>query len=177
MESLHLSAKQRQTLLAQLKQAGDVATYRRLVALSALAAGVSGTQLAQWLGTSRQSLYNWVARYLRSHQPSALRSHPHPGRPSLWDEQCVAVLRASLHQSPNELGYPAVNWTVGLLQDHLGRCLGRTVSDDTVRRQLHRLHYVWKRPRYVLKPDPQREKKSPLAPLVLATARAQRGAL
>ena len=33
------------------------------------------------------------------------------------------------------------------------------VSDTALREQLHRLGYVWKRPRYVLLPDPEREKK------------------
>src|SRR4051794_11707313 len=32
-----------------------------------------------------------------------------------------------------------------------------------MRRCLHRLGYAWKRPRYVLAPDPQREKKSRLS--------------
>ena len=62
-------------------------------------------------------------------------------------------------QSPDQLGYPAVNWTIPLLQEQLGRCTGQWPSEDTLRRQLHRLDYVWKRPRYVLDPDPELEKK------------------
>lgn len=168
MEWLHLTPRQRQRLMAERDQAADAATYRRLVGLLALADGVPTTTLAEWLGVTRQSLYNWADRYFQERRPSALQTHPHPGRPPLWNEDCRVVLRASLHQSPEDFGYPAVNWTVGLLQHQLGRCLGREISDDTVRRQLHRWHYVWKRPRYVLKPDPQREKKASLAPVVLA---------
>jgi len=36
---------------------------------------------------------------------------------------------------------------------------GILYSSDTIRRRLHELDYVWKRPRYVLALDPEREKK------------------
>src|SRR5207302_4773834 len=42
---------------------------------------------------------------------------------------------------------------------HLAAWDGRWWSDTTVRRQLHELGYVWKRPRYVLQPDPRRARK------------------
>jgi hypothetical protein len=58
------------------------------------------------------------------------------------------------------MGYDAVNWTVPLLQEHLRTCAGRWLSDDTIRRELDRLGYTWKRFRYVLPPDPEREKKT-----------------
>ena len=61
---------------------------------------------------------------------------------------------------PQDLGCPHVSWTVPLLQEYLYRWGGRRLSDDTIRRELDRLDYVWKRFRYVLPPDPQREKKT-----------------
>jgi hypothetical protein len=48
---------------------------------------------------------------------------------------------------------------VPILQDYLEGAGGRRLSEDTIRRQQRRLDYVWKRSRYVLPPDPQREKK------------------
>ena len=67
--------------------------------------------------------------------------------------------------------------TVPLLQAHLQRCGGRRLSEDTIRRQLDRLGYVWKRFRYVLPPDPEREKKTrhPAAAAGLAAAQRQVG--
>ena len=62
---------------------------------------------------------------------------------------------------PDQLGYLAVNWTVPLLQDHLERACSTRFSDDTIRRALHHLGYVWKRYRYVLDEDPDLEKKTP----------------
>jgi transposase len=159
MDWLRLGRRERRVLAAKRDQTTDAATYRRLVGLLALADGQPASAVAEWLGVARQSLYNWVSRYLRTGRPSALQTHPHPGRPPLWNEGCEIVLRASFHQSPEAFGYPAVNWTVGLLQHQLGRCVGQNLAEDTVRGHLHRSGYVWKRPRYVLKPDPQRGAK------------------
>ncbi|HTU18301.1 MAG TPA: hypothetical protein VMG10_09610 [Gemmataceae bacterium] len=53
-----------------------------------------------------------------------------------------------------------MSWAVPLLQEHLFQHGGRWLSDDTIRRELDRLGYVWKRFRHVLPPDPEREKKT-----------------
>lgn len=76
-----------------------------------------------------------------------------------WDEDLLAVLRCALEQSPSPWGYQDLEWTVGLLLESRARWDDRSWSDTTLRRQLHQLGYVWKRPRYVLQPDPQRGRK------------------
>src|SRR5262249_4984109 len=65
-------------------------------------------------------------------------------------------------------GYPHASWTVPLLQEVLEAATGLSVSEDTLRRALHRLDYVCKRPRYDLVPDPEREKKTRMANLTEA---------
>lgn len=50
--------------------------------------------------------------------------------------------------------------TVPLLIEHMHRVGGLCLSEDTIRRQLHRMGYRYKRPRYVLVPDPLYEKKA-----------------
>jgi transposase len=47
-----------------------------------------------------------------------------------------------------------------LLQEELEQGTGIAFSEDAIRDELHRLGYVWKRPRYVLDPDPEVEKKT-----------------
>ena len=78
----------------------------------------------------------------------------------LLDEDQEHLLEALLAVSPQDLGYPHVNWTVPLLQEVLEIATEQWVSEDTLRRALHRLDYVWKRPCYDLVPDPEREKKN-----------------
>jgi hypothetical protein len=60
-------------------------------------------------------------------------------------------------QSPQDLGYPAVDWSVPLLRAYLRDGGGEPPSDDTIRRALRRLGDVWKWPWYVLDPDPELE--------------------
>jgi transposase len=76
------------------------------------------------------------------------------------DEDQEHLLEALLALSPQDLGHPRVSWTVPLLQEALEALTDQRVSDDTLRRALRRLDYVWKRPRYDLDPDPEREKKN-----------------
>jgi transposase len=127
------------------------------------------------LGVARRTIHYWVEAYAQERHPEALRDAERLGRPSLWTEEAQALLQELLASSPDRWGYLALNWTVPLLQEQLYQGAGIWFSDDTIRRELHRLRYVWKRPRYVLEPDPEREKKTPDPPQNPAFAAARRG--
>ena len=67
-----------------------------------------------------------------------------------------AELERVLEASPLDEGYDFTTWTVPLLSSHLKQRMGLDVSDDTVRRALGRLEFVWRRPRwYVESEDPE----------------------
>lgn len=166
MENWGLTASERKRLQRRLHEAAEVSEYRRIVALLAIADGVPAAEVSQWLGVTRQCIYQWRERFRSAPGcPSCLLNRPRSGRPPLWDEEAVAVLQTAIQQLPDELGYPALNWTVGLLQEHMEACLYWRPSEESLRDQLHRIGYVWKRPRYVLEPDPQRERKTRVASL------------
>ncbi len=160
MTSLPLTRWQRLRLQRQLQTTPDARVYRRTLAVLEYSRGQPIAHIAQALGVTRQSVYNWVGIYTQDHDPSALGDEDRSGRPSLWTEEMRALLQALLTQAPDQRGYFAVNWTVPLLQEEIKHCTGQSLSDDTLRRELDRLGYVWKRGRYVLDPDPQREKKT-----------------
>ena len=160
MDQLILTYWQRRHLQQQLRQAAAVPVYRRTLALLELDRGRPVAEVAQAVGVSRQSVYNWVAAYVADHDPAALAEGSRSGRPSAWTDELRAALEDSLGQAPDRLGYPAVNWTVPLLQEHLEHRCGARLAANTVRRELHRRGYVWKRSRYVLDPDPERDKKN-----------------
>ena len=82
----------------------------------------------------------------------------------MWSEDARALLRELLATTPERRGYYAGTWTVPLLQEELWHGTGVHFADDTVRRELDRQGYVWKRPRYVLALDPETEKKTPHPP-------------
>jgi transposase len=120
--------------------------------------------IARLLRTSRVSVYHWIACYEQARDPTALADQRGGNHPSLWTEELQTALAASLHRRPEHFGYQAVEWTVPLLREHLQGWRGEYLSETSVRRQLHALGYVWKRPRYVLDPDPEREKKTADSP-------------
>ena len=161
MTSERLSSAQMQQLEHQLAQTDDVRLYRRTLALLMWGRGSSVAEIASVLNIQRQSVYNWIAIYTQTHNPVRLRDAARPGRPPSWTAQTQRLLADLIAVSPDQLGYLAVNWTVPLLQDHFDREYSARFSDDTIRRALHRLGYVWKRYRYVLDPDPDLEKKTP----------------
>jgi transposase len=161
VKRLRLSPQQRRQLEKQLKNSPDVRVYRRTLAILEFDRGRSVTEIARTLHVTRPSIYRWMERYRESSDPESLRDEERAGRPPSWTEECSDWLQSFLQHSPAELGYFAVNWTVPLLRDPLEMCTGRRFSDDTIRRALKQQDYVWKRPRYVLAPDPEREKKTP----------------
>ena len=176
MSHERLTRAQMQQLERQLVQTDDVRLYRRTLALLIWARGSAVAEIASLLSVHRQSVYNWIASYTQTHDPSRLRDGERPGRPPRWTAQSEARLADLLVVPPDQLGYLAVNWTVPLLQDHFKRQSGVTFSDDTIRRALHRLGYVWKRYRYVLAPDPELEKKTPDSSPTTRLASTQCGA-
>jgi transposase len=154
-----VTAPGRRQLERQLRSTSDARVYRRTLAVLEVARGRRAAQVAQSLGVTRQSLHNWLAAYARGGDPLDLADAPRAGRPPLATPDVCDLLRAGLAQPPDRLGYRATEWTVPLLREHLAGRTGVRPPDATLRRWLHALGYAWKRARYVLPPDPQREKK------------------
>src|SRR3954454_5384202 len=160
MIDVRLTASQRRQVSSRLRTTDDASHGRRLMAILALDEGEPVSEVAERLGETRQTVYNWARAFEAGAGATALEDHYRGGRPTVWTEQLEALLLAALRRRPDQLGYPGPNWTIPLLQTYLERCGGRRRSDDTIRRQMRRLDYVWKRSRYVLPPDPEREKKT-----------------
>jgi transposase len=160
MNRLKLTFWQRRRLQRQLEQTHDARLYRRTLALLAFDQGHSVANIADLLHVTRQSVYNWIDAYTRTRQPELLADDPRQGRPRRLGDDEEALLRALLETSPQELDYPDASWTVPLLQDALYAGVGRWFAEGTIRRALQRLDYVWKQPRYILAPDPERQKKT-----------------
>jgi transposase len=155
MDTLTLTGRQRRRLRQQLRSTNEARLYRRTLAVLEVADGQPVAAVASRLGVTARAVYLWLAAYARDHDPDALRDRRRAGRPTRLQQPDRDALAQLLGHSPQEFGYPATTWTVPLLRDHLARHGGPDLSDDTVRRELHRLGYSWKRPRYRLDPDPE----------------------
>jgi transposase len=173
MSEMKLGAGKRRRIRNQLRRARDARQYRRLLAVLEYDQGKSISDIAELLGVSRQSIYNWI-ELAHQHDDVQLQDALRSGRPARANKLFDTLLRTLLILSPERFGYHATYWTVPLLQDQLRKNLGEEYSASTVRRGLQRLDYVWKRPRYVLAPDPEQEKKTRNSPHPLWLARAHR---
>jgi transposase len=164
MSGIRLTAAQRRRLEQQLRTTRDAGLYRRTLAILEAACGRPIAEVARLLRTSRRSVHSWIESFEHARDPTCLADHRGGNHLSLWTEGLRAALHASLDRPPDHFGYQAVEWTVPLLQEHLARCAGQRPSATSIRRQLHASGYVWKRPRYVLDPDPERDKKTADSP-------------
>jgi transposase len=159
MNGIHLTAKEQQLLEQTLHTTHDVRLYRRTLALLECSRGRQVKDVAQALGVTRQSIHNWAVRFRQQHTSLALTDGPRPGRPRQADARVETLLRALLMITPDRCGYQVKHWTAALLCDQVRRNLQINCCELTMRQCLRRMGYRWKRPRYVLAPDPQREKK------------------
>jgi transposase len=176
MSRLNLTPWQRRRLRRQLTQARDARLFRKTLAVLEFDHGRSAADIARMLGVTRETVYAWIAIYTQDHDPTALEDLPGRGRhPSLEEDQ-EHFLEALLASSPQDHGYPHTTWTLPLLQELLEIATGLRVSQETLRRALHRMDYLRKRPRYGLEPDPEREKKTADPPADPGAAAAERGA-
>jgi transposase len=143
-----------------IRQTRDARLARRLMAVLQVLDGESPQQVAKLMGVSPRSVYGWVKRLSQEGHAEALADKPRSGRPPLLSARQLKHLRWLLSHSPQGFGFFCTEWTVTVLRAQLQREGKPQVSEDTLRAALHKLGYVWKRPRYTLAPDPEREKKA-----------------
>lgn len=151
----------------------DARLARRLMAVLQVLEGESAGRVAERMGVSRRAVYGWLERLGRDGQPEALADEPRSGRPPRLSPKQLRRLGQLLTHSPLAFGLCCTEWTVATLRAQLVSEGGPEVSDDTLRTAVHRLGYRYKRPRYSLAPDPEREKKAlhPQHARLLAPAR------
>ena len=147
MREMKLTASQRRKIRTRLRETHDVRLYRRLLAVLEFDRAKSGSANAELLGGSCQSVYNWITRFKHGGDGCELIDAPRSGRPARAGEVVSVSLKTLLILSPEWFGYYATHWTVQLLKNQLRQNTGEEYSSDTIRRRLHELGYVWKRPR------------------------------
>lgn len=153
MTIIRLATRAYRTLQKIIPSSPQARQVRRAQALVWLHQGETVQTVATRLRLSRQSIYDIVRRYqMRSQRPVVERicDQPHPGRPARQRAPTQRIVQRLLKQPPARYGYRSPIWTVPMLCHQVEQHLHRTVSQDTVRRALHQLHYRYKRPRLVL---------------------------
>jgi transposase len=158
-----VTPRQKRTLQEMIRVTRDACLLRRGQALLGHLEGESIAAVAERLEVSRQTVYNWVARFATGAGSVAerLAEAKRSGRPATAKGKIDSFLAALIDTDPRDFGYAATAWTAPLLQKHLAEQHQADVSVVSVRRALHRLRRRWKRPRYrlALRPATWRQAK------------------
>jgi transposase len=144
---------------AQMLAALRRARYGYLLALHILllgAAGRSPTEIAAVLFCSRSSVYRTVRAYQEGRlawEHDAQGRLISPVRTTVLLPTLRRALLALLKAPPRAYGWCRTRWSCATLALTLQAKRGITVSAATMRRWLHEIGWVWKRPKLVAKDD------------------------
>lgn len=160
MKTFSLSPEELHKVKEILRHPDTPESYRRALVLHKLHLRKQVGDIAEDLAVSRGDIYYLIDKFSGSDKiDNFLMRQSGSGRPTLWNHHLIKGLQAALSKEPEDFGYFSRGWTVGLLKDHMSRKHGVEFSETSIRRKLHELDYVNKRPRYCLNPDPARYKK------------------
>jgi transposase len=154
MALLSLTEMERSALQDIIKHAREAQVLKRAQALLWLDAGEAPPTIAQRLGITRQTVYNWVHAFrIREGQSllERLRDGARSGRPPTKRAAITALIKR-LWEQPSSATTPEaadIPRTAPALRRGLAQ-EGVLVSERTIRSTLRQLNYRYKRPRYVL---------------------------
>lgn len=92
---------------------------QRLLAAIAHKNGVTQTELAEWYGVQRRTIYSWLSGLDGDRLTESVCDDKRSGRPRKLTDDQQRRLRRTLRQPPTEAGYDATNWTPKLVCTHL----------------------------------------------------------
>jgi len=145
-----LTAREKVTLSKIASSSADGKETRKALAIQLSSQRKTVPEIAHVLGMSISSVLRWVHAFTEG----GLASIPigkSTGRPRIADEEFEAAAEEALSKSPKDYGYDATIWTAELLRGHLSLEKHVLVCERTMYHVLHRLDYVFKRPKLDLK--------------------------
>lgn len=109
-------------------------------------AGKTEAGIANLLFISVRTVRRCIQRY-KEKNIKGLHDKEKSGRPRKADEKVEKTVEEAMKKNPEDVGYKSGFWITRLLCVHLFTMFGIQLSDSTVRRVLHRLDYVFRRPK------------------------------
>ncbi|MFC6873369.1 helix-turn-helix domain-containing protein [Halobellus marinus] len=113
---------------------------QRLTAAIAYKNGITQTELAEWYGVQRKTIYNWLTRFVTAEDSASLAASasdsPRPGRPRRLSESEFQRFRETLREPPENVGFDAFTWTPALVRQHLRETFDVEYSVSSARRFL-----------------------------------------
>lgn len=157
--SIALSERECKQLVGIYHKHADPEVRRRAHMILLLNRGMTWAMIASILYCSSRTIARWRKHYLREGVDGLCverRGRPRQFHP-FWIDH---VRRWVLALTPRDFGFIRSRWCCRLIVVLLLEMHQLQVSEETVRRWLHRAGLVWRRPRPVVgRQDPQRERK------------------
>ena len=153
MINVSLSGRERVELEYLIAHADHARLVQRAYALLWLDDGDPIAEVAERLGVTRQSIYNWMTSWAnRLARPTIerLADAQRSGRPATAQGIIDPLIDAVIDRDPRSFGYRSNLWTASLLAHYLREEHRLTVSADSVHLAIGRLRVAWKRPRHHL---------------------------
>jgi transposase len=126
---------------------GKKATQRLLAAI-AHKNGVTQTELAEWHGTGRRTIYNWLKRLDTDESlEQAVTDDKRTGRKRKLSDSQYYKFKETVHEPPAKVGIDAPAWTPALVQEYLEETYGVEYSLPSCRRLLKEAGLSYQIPR------------------------------
>ena len=120
---------------------------QRLTAAIAYKNGVTQTELAEWYGVERRTIYSWLKRLEQEPLEQAVQDDHRSGRPRKLTEEQQKQLEQTLQQPPTEAGIDAPAWTPALLDEFLEETFDVDYSIPSCRRLMKEAGLSYQKPR------------------------------
>jgi len=145
-----LSAEDHAALLAHYNTTSDPESRTRYqMVLLADERDLTPRQIAPLVQRSHDVVLRVLQRY-QTGGLAAVSRKKGPGPTAKVTPAWEAELAPVVEDDPRAHGVDSANWTTQLLADYLAQKTGLAVHQETVRRYLHRLGYVCKRPTWTV---------------------------
>lgn len=119
---------------------------QRLTAAIAYKKGVTQTELAEWYGVQRRTIYSWLKRLEQEPLEQALQDDHRSGRPRKLTEKQQNQLDHILQQPPTEVDIDAAAWTPALLREFLNERFDVDYSLPSCRRLMKEAGLSYQKP-------------------------------
>lgn len=146
-----LEPETRTELLARFNQTADAdERLRYQMVLLSSDRGLIPSEIAEITFRSHDTVLRVINRF-REGGLGAVPYHWGPGRALTVSEEWQTELARVIELDPRLVGVESANWTTKLLADYLEKQTGISVDQETVRKHLHKLGYVYKRPNWTVR--------------------------
>ncbi len=122
---------------------------QRLLAAIAYKNGLTQTELAEWYGVQRRTIYSWLKRLDTDESLELAVTDAHrSGRKRKISESEQKEFEEAVHESPVKVGFDAQAWTPALVQQYLNETYEVDYSIPSCRRLLKEAGLNYQKPRH-----------------------------